>query len=121
MLPTAVSPHSSGVLGCTPLWKFLLSNLRPTRTLSALGFGVLFRYSGSWVSQGSRSERLPAEACGSPHSPTSRDVWEAGRESSRQQVGWTRGVGDIRLSSGLAKSQKAGSVAEGGGHHTKTW
>lgn len=37
----------------------------------------------------------PAEACGPPHSPASASggcrVWEAGRESSQQQVGWTRG------------------------------
>lgn len=43
-----------------------------------------------------------------------RDVWEAGRESSQQQVGWTSGSA-LRFS-GLAKSRKVGSVAEGGGH-----
>lgn len=30
----------SRVLGCTPLWRFFLSNLCPIPTLAVLGFGL---------------------------------------------------------------------------------
>ena len=107
MLPTAVP-------GCTPLWKFLLSNHCPTPTLSALGFGILTLQVLTLLGESRQPLGTPAEACGPPHSPTSKDVWEAGRESSQQQAGWTgerRGGGSvIHLASGFAKSQKVGSV-----------
>lgn len=107
MLPTAVP-------GCTPLWKFLLSNRCPTPTLSALGFGILTLQVLTLLGESRQPLGTPAEACGPPHSPTSKDVWEAGRESSQQQAGWTGaggwGVSVIHLASGFAKSQKVGSV-----------
>lgn len=82
MLPTAVP-------GCTPLCKFLLSNRCPTPTLSALGFGILTLQVLTLLGESRQPLGTPAEACGPPHSPTSKDVWEAGRESSQQQAGWT--------------------------------
>lgn len=105
MLPTAVP-------GCTPLWKFLLSSRCPTPTLSALGFGILTLQVLTLLGESRQPLGTPAEACGPPHSPTSKDVWEAGRESSQQQAGWTGagGVGGCHLAGGFAKSQKVGSV-----------
>ena len=93
MLPTAVP-------GCTPLWKFLLSSRCPTPTLSALGFGILTLQVLTLLGESRQPLGTPAEACGPPHSPTSKDVWEAGRESSQQQAGWTGAGGGGGVSFG---------------------
>lgn len=79
MLPTAVP-------GCTPLWKVLVSNRCPTPSLSALGFGMLTLQVLTLLGESRQPLGTPAEACGPPYGPTSKDVWEAGRESSQQQA-----------------------------------
>lgn len=83
----------------------------PNPSLSALGFGILTLQVLTLLGESRQPLGTPAEACGPPHGPTSKDVWEAGRESSQQQAGWTGGGGSvIHLASGFAKSQKVGSV-----------
>lgn len=65
MLPARMSQ----ALACSPLWKFFLSNLCPTPTLSALGFGILFRYSFCRVSQSSRSGERQLRHAARPTAP----------------------------------------------------
>lgn len=115
MLPTAVP-------GCTPLWKFLLSSRCPTPTLSALGFGILTLQVLTLLGESRHPLGTPAEACGPPHSPTSKDVWEAGRESSQQQARWTGagGWGGVIWPVDSPSHRKLAVLAAGGGHFTKT-
>lgn len=111
VLPRAVSR----VLLRTPFWKFFLSNLYPTPTPLALGFGIPLRYSCCLDESG---KLMPAEACAPPQSSTDRQVWKAGRETSQQQAGWTRE--SVTGAPWIEQASKIDLVAEeGGGHLTK--